>query len=113
MDGRAAEYGRTASHQPSGPARNTSRAIRRRRRAVHLWVPACLSGLLLVGFFPLILRLQPGRYRAATGHSPGPYLVRWLLLTAGMFLVSGLVYGLGAIRRHRGNMDDQAKRLSG
>jgi hypothetical protein len=27
--------------------------------------------------------------------------------------VSGLVYGLGAIRGHRGNMHDQAKRLSG
>lgn len=85
-------------HREAEPDRDPVRG----RRAVHLWVPACLSALLLLAFFPLILRLQPDGFRAATGHSPASYLVRWLLVSAGLFLASGLIYLVGAIRRRRG-----------
>jgi hypothetical protein len=64
-------------------------------------VPALLSGLLLVLSLPLVLRLAPGTYAAATGLEPSPYLARWLAITAGLFLASGLVWVLRARRSVR------------
>lgn len=57
-------------------------------------VPAILSGLLLLVFFPLILRLDGEVYALASGHSANPYLARWLLVSAGMFAVSGVLLAL-------------------
>jgi hypothetical protein len=60
-------------------------------------VPAAISALLLLVYFPLILRLSDGRYFAASGHHiGGAYLRNWLLITAALFAGSGLVY---AVRR--------------
>lgn len=84
-------------HRPPEAARGAARP----RWAAHLWVPACLSGLLLLAFFPLILRLQPGSYQDATGRSPSAYLVRWLALSAALFLASALLYAGRAVRRRR------------
>lgn len=56
----------------------------------HLRVPAVLSALLLVLFFPLILRLAPG-FAGIAGRSLDPYLGRWLLVTGLLFAGSGLV----------------------
>jgi hypothetical protein len=54
-------------------------------------VPAVLSGLLLLVWFPLILGLVDQRYRLATGQSADVYLGRWLLITAVLFGGSALL----------------------
>ena len=66
----------------------------------HVRVPAALSLLLLVVYAPLILRFDPDRYMGTTGLSLDLYLGRWLLISAGLFLISGLVY---AVRLRRGS----------
>ncbi|MFZ0088912.1 MAG: hypothetical protein WAL63_05375 [Solirubrobacteraceae bacterium] len=71
-------------------------------------MPACLSLVLALVFFPLILRLGAASYTSATGRSVSPYLVRWLVLSAAMFVVSGTIYVIRASpRRDRGRADDQ------
>lgn len=59
----------------------------------HLRVPAFLCGLLLLLWFPSILRLAEDTFVAAAGHSTEGYLARWLILSAAMFGVSLLVLG--------------------
>jgi hypothetical protein len=54
-------------------------------------VPAALSGLLLLVWFPLILRL-PGGYHASTGLSADPYVWHWLAVTGALFLLSAAAY---------------------
>lgn len=58
----------------------------------HVRVPVLLSALLLLMFFPLVFGLGERTYRAATGLDTGPYLGRWLLVTAALFASSGLLY---------------------
>ncbi|MBD0676511.1 hypothetical protein [Streptomyces sp. CBMA156] len=55
----------------------------------YLRVPALLSGLLLLVWFPLILRLSEP-YRGATGLSEEVYLGRWLVIT-------GVLFGAAAV----------------
>ena len=62
-------------------------------------VPALLSALTLLVFFPLIVGLGDGRYERATTLSQDVYLGRWLLLCGSMFTVSALLYALSARRR--------------
>ena len=59
----------------------------------YLRVPAALSGLLLLVWFPLILRLRT-RYQASTTLSPAPFLWHWLAVTGALFLVSAVAYAL-------------------
>jgi len=71
------------------------RAAGRRRGAVmYVRVPAVLSGLLLLVWFPLIGGEVAGRYTAATGLSADGFATRWLLLTAALFGGSALLYVL-------------------
>ncbi|MDG4757656.1 hypothetical protein [Micromonospora sp. WMMD710] len=56
----------------------------------HLRVPALGSALLFVVYSPGILRLGETTHLAATGQDQRPYLVRWLLLSAALFLISAL-----------------------
>lgn len=75
-------------------------ALGRAGRSInHVRVPALLSGLAFIVFFPLILGLGDGRYERATTLSQDVYLGRWLLLCAAMFTGSALLYALGARRR--------------
>jgi O-antigen/teichoic acid export membrane protein len=60
----------------------------------HLRAPAVVSGCLLLISFPMVLRLDPHDYRAATGLSPDAYLTRWLLITAALFAASAIAYAL-------------------
>ncbi len=76
--------------------RSLSAAVRHRGRRLppgpwinYLRVPAMLSALLLIVWFPLILRQPPG-YTAATGFTTRPYLGRWLLLSGVFFAASAL-----------------------
>ena len=66
----------------------------------HVRVPALLSGLLLLVYFPLIFVKADRTYVNATGHHVEGDARNWLLLTAGIFLASGLVY-LARLIRHR------------
>lgn len=65
-------------------------------------VPALLSAFAFVVWFPLILGLSSHTYEADTGHAEPDYLARWLLLTAALFLISGLV---AAIKRRAPGRD--------
>jgi hypothetical protein len=67
-------------------------------RTNYIRVPALIAGLLLLVYFPLILDLDRAKYVLATGHQPEGYLRNWLLITAGLFLVSGAVW---VVRRRR------------
>ena len=60
----------------------------------HIRVPAVLSGLLLLVYFPLILRLSAPVYEKATALNPQVYLGRWLAITAGLFLISAIAYAI-------------------
>ena len=59
----------------------------------YLRVPATLSGLLLLVWFPLILRLHTN-YRTSTSLSPNPYLWHWLAVTGAVFLLSAAAFAL-------------------
>jgi hypothetical protein len=65
----------------------------------HLRVPAMLSGLALLVWFPLVLRLSD-RYERATALSIEPYLGRWLLLTGSLFTLSAVAFAV-RVRRLR------------
>ncbi|MEV0597691.1 hypothetical protein AB0I82_00095 [Streptomyces sp. NPDC050315] len=62
--------------------------------AVYVRVPAALSGLLLLVWFPLISGKVADHYEVATGLSLGGFLARWLLMTALLFGGSALLLAL-------------------
>ena len=62
----------------------------------HLRVPALLSGLLALVWFPLIAGKGSGSFSRATGLSNDVYFERWLLLSAAIFTVSALVFAVRA-----------------
>ncbi|MDQ4072333.1 MAG: hypothetical protein M3088_05595 [Actinomycetota bacterium] len=64
----------------------------------HLLVPAALSLLLLLLFFPLVLGLAEGGYRGVSGLSTDPYLPRWLILSGSLFLLSGVTLAVRLAR---------------
>ncbi|MFE2737691.1 hypothetical protein [Streptomyces sp. NPDC059349] len=63
---------------------------RSRTAMTYVRVPAFLSGLLLLVWFPLITRAREDHYALVTGHSGDAFLPRWLLLTAALFAASAL-----------------------
>ncbi|WP_319459605.1 hypothetical protein [Micromonospora sp. RTP1Z1] len=64
----------------------------------HLRVPALAAALLFLVYLPGILRQGRETYLAATGQDQQPFLARWLLVSAALFLASGVLY---AYRRWR------------
>jgi hypothetical protein len=68
-----------------------SGALGHRERAVYVRVPATLSGLLLLVWFPLISGRGADHYESTTGLSADGFLTRWLLITALLFGVSALL----------------------
>ena len=66
----------------------------------HIRVPAGLSLLLLLVWFPLILGLSSANYRKASGLSTDPYLPRWLAITGVAFLLSAVSYALRLRHAH-------------
>ncbi|MGF0169469.1 hypothetical protein ACQF36_02715 [Streptomyces sp. Marseille-Q5077] len=62
-------------------------------------VPAALSLLLLLVWFPLITGSVADRYAAATSMSTDGFLARWLLITAALFGGSALLL---VLRRRKG-----------
>lgn len=67
----------------------------------HVRVPALLSGLMLLVWFPVIARKGPQTFENASAQSVDPYLGRWLLLTAVLFASSALLLGWRARRLGR------------
>jgi hypothetical protein len=63
-------------------------------------VPVALSGILLIAWFPLVLRLPSG-YDKAAGRSADPYLWHWLGVTAVLASCSGLLYLARLLSRQR------------
>ena len=78
----------------------------RRRPAVpvlnYVRVPVLGTGLLLLLFLPGIIRQGTRTYLNATGQTQQPFLGRWLLLTAAMFAVSAIAYGIRVWRTRSG-----------
>jgi hypothetical protein len=62
-----------------------------RDRALYVRVPAVLSALLLLVWFPLISGRVADHYPSATGLSGDGFLARWLLITAVLFGGSALL----------------------
>ena len=68
----------------------------------HLRVPAAIAGVLLLVYFPLILGKSSRAYLDDTGHPLAGYTRNWLLITAGLFAASLVVYAVRtAVRRSR------------
>ena len=65
-------------------------ARRRARYLNHLRVPAVLSALLLLVYFPLVSGRRQEYYASTTGLSGTGFLGRWLLVTAVLFALSAL-----------------------
>ncbi|WP_329383245.1 hypothetical protein OG625_21030 [Streptomyces sp. NBC_01351] len=67
-------------------------------------VPAFVSGVLLLVWWPLVFR-QVGHFTASTALPADGFLARWLLITAGLFAASAVVLlvrtwrGTRAVRR--------------
>ncbi|MFJ3982576.1 hypothetical protein [Streptomyces fungicidicus] len=74
-------------------------AGRRRGRVGYVRVPAALSGLLLLVWFPLISGRVSERYAGVAGQSADGYAARWLLVTAVLFGGSAVVYAVRTRRR--------------
>ncbi|GAB3436878.1 hypothetical protein [Flindersiella endophytica] len=55
----------------------------------HIRIPAALSGLLLLTFFPLIAGI-PKNFAQISGGPLPPFLGRWLLVTAVLFAASAI-----------------------
>lgn len=55
----------------------------------HVRVPAFVSGLLALVWFPLVF-MPPRDYTAVTGLPSGVFLERWLLITVALFALSAL-----------------------
>jgi hypothetical protein len=70
------------------------RAAGRREWTLYLRVPAALSGLLLLVWFPLISGRVARRYPSAAGLPADGFLARWLLITAVLFGFSALLLAL-------------------
>jgi hypothetical protein len=66
----------------------------------YLRVPAGLSALLLLVWFPLILRLKT-HYQASTTLSPDPFVWHWLAVTGALFLLSATAYAVRLRAAHR------------
>lgn len=66
-------------------------AGRHRELVVYVRVPAALSGLLLLVWFPLISGQMSARYELATGLPGDGFRARWLLITAVLFGGSALL----------------------
>lgn len=71
-----------------------SEAAGHREWATYVRVPATLSGLLLLVWFPLISGRVADRYESATALSADGFLPRWLLITALLFGGSALLLAL-------------------
>ncbi|GLX01123.1 hypothetical protein [Microtetraspora sp. NBRC 16547] len=79
----------------------------------YLRVPLALSALLLLVWFPLILRLSQDGYRRSVALDTTPFLGRWLLVTGLLFAGSALAYAVRLRRRAQPERNGPAARPDG
>ncbi|MEU3862592.1 hypothetical protein AB0F03_35625 [Streptomyces sp. NPDC028722] len=72
----------------------------------YLRVPAFLSGLLLLVWFPLVFRLAVP-YPGDTGLSDRVYLGRWLAITGVLFAASAVAFAIRLRRARRAGRGDE------
>lgn len=70
-------------------------------RINHVRVPAFISGVLLIIYFPLISGKAANGYLLSSGHPLEGYLRNWLLISVALFFGSGLIYVI-RVRRATG-----------
>jgi hypothetical protein len=93
-----------------GRAAREGRPLSRRRLLVlnHVRVPAALSLLALLLFFPLILGLSESGYQGVSGLSTDPYLPRFAFLTLALFALSGAVLAVRLLLGRRRSTNGSA-----
>lgn len=67
----------------------------------HVRAPLLISALLLLIYSPLISGLSDSFYFDLSGHHLERFVSNWMLLTAVLFLGSGLIYGARVVMRAR------------
>ena len=67
----------------------------------YLRIPALLSGLLLLVFFPDIFDLGDVTFHTATGMHKHGYLYAWLITTGALFAISAVTYAIAHVRNRR------------
>lgn len=72
----------------------------------HIRVPALISGLLLMLYFPLISGKADFSYFQLSGHHLKDYARNWLLITVALFFGSGVIYAVRLSRRATGPRSD-------
>ncbi|MFF4347335.1 hypothetical protein [Streptomyces sp. NPDC001530] len=87
-------------------------AVGRREWTLYVRVPAALSALLLLVWFPLISGQVADHYRSATGLSGDDFLARWLLITAVLFGGSALLLVLRLWRSRRPGRSPRLRRAT-
>lgn len=78
----------------------------------YLRVPAFLSGLLLLVWFPLVFRLAVP-YPGDTGLSDSVYLGRWLAITGVLFAASALAFAMRLRRVRRAGHGNESRPAAG
>lgn len=81
--------------QPNGGVRHLS--VRAVPIVNYLRIPAMATGLVFILFLPGIIEQGAATYQMATGLTQAPYLSRWLLLTAGFYLVSAACFAVRVV----------------
>ena len=76
----------------------------------HVRFPALLSLLLLGVFAPLVLQRSEQRYSAKTDLLQDPYLERWAAVTAVVFALSALSFGVSVLRARRPAVTTRGRR---
>lgn len=82
------------------------RPLRRASDINYLRIPTLLSGLLFLVFFPEILRLGDQAFYTASGLHQRAFLVRYLLICAALFGLSGVAY---AVKLRRASASSRAR----
>ena len=67
----------------------------------HVRVPAALSLLALLVFFPVVLGIADGGLMGVSGLSTDPYLARFLFMTLALFAISAALFPLRLLRARR------------
>lgn len=67
----------------------------------HVRIPALISGMLLLIYAPLISGRADRSYLIVSGHHAPGYLRNWLMISAALFLGSGVSYALRVRRTAR------------